>query len=422
MQKKKIAILTHFASFQPSYALSVGWHERARLLEHFDQDFDFLVNVTCPEDLYPHQVNCLPRIKTSKPFKERAEYFRDAYLDLLEPYDAILTADIIYQTKGNHLAYNQAVRWASPELKAKWYHWIHSGWTDRPNPLPPYPYNLHYEYHEGSKVIYLNSFELGNVAKMYDTSIENIECVHNPKDPRTFFNLSPLATKIVNQLRLWTKDVVQIFPHCSTRMDSKGIEAIARIFGEMKRKGAAVAIIFANGNSRSVQEEIQGKKRIWRDLYDLHDGADYLFTSDYTEKLKPLPRQDVADLFRLSNLFVFGSWRETVGNAFQEAKISGNLLVLNENLPPMQEMGGKDAIFFHSDFKTPGRRDGLSGDLQACNYPEDYFDKLTRTIAYRLGGMPLYRERWRFSWEYIWENQFYPLLYETPYPGMEVRS
>ena len=40
----KVAILTHFGNFQSGYALHVGWLERARMMNKFGVDFDFLVN------------------------------------------------------------------------------------------------------------------------------------------------------------------------------------------------------------------------------------------------------------------------------------------------------------------------------------------------------------------------------------------
>lgn len=415
----KIGILTHFGSFQSSYALHVGWQERARLLQNFGQDFDFLVDRHCKEGLFPNQVN-MPsgKVKTSLPFEERARHFESLYLKVLQPYDVILTADVMYQIKANFLAYNQGMRWAAPSLKARWYHWIHSGWMNRPDPLPRYPESLRWELPEpergNHKIIYLNSWELNDVARMYNTSGKNVYCVYNPKDPRTFYDFSPKTCEIVKILDLPNKDIVQVFPHSSERMDSKGIDAVIRVFSGLKRRGMRVAIIFANGNYRSVQTEIDQKKKLMKEAYDLIDHEDYLFTSDIMKKFKPLPRKDVADLFRMSNLFVFGSWRETVGNIFQEAKVSGCLLVLNYGLPSAREMGGKSALYLMSTYKTPGIRDGYTGDTRVITYnpsEEEYFDSYAELVVQRLSVMIPLTDRWSFSWEWIWENQFKSLLY-----------
>lgn len=412
----KIGILSHFGSFQASYALHVGWHERARLLQHFNQDFDFLVDKHCKEGLFPNQVNALSkRVKTSSDFNGRAEYFADLYKEVLQPYDIVLTADMLYQIKANFLAYNQAIRWASPHLNCRWAHWIHSGWMRRPGQLPRYPENLRWELPEDGKhkIVYLNSWELNDVARMYNTSGKNVYCVYNPKDPRTFYDFSSKACEIVKTLNLPEKEVVQIFPHSAERMDSKGIDAIIRMFSALKRQGKKVAIIFANANSRSVQTEIQTKKVLMRERYNLIENEDYLFTSDIIKNRKPLPRKDVADLFRMSNLFVFGSWRETVGNCFQEAKASGCLLVLSSGLPSALEMGGKDAIYFQTTHKTPGVRDGYTGDTRQVKYNDEngYFDYYAKLIIDRLDQMPKLVDRWQFSWEWIWENQFKNLIY-----------
>lgn len=407
--KKKIGILTHFSSFQPGYALSVGWHERAKLLEYFDQDFDFLVNDNCPEGLYPHQKNCLPRIKSSKPFEEKVSFYQEVYEWQLQDYDAILTADLIYQRKGNFLAYNQAMRNASVRLKAKWYHWIHSGWTARPLELK-YPESLKYTYMEGSRLIYLNSYELPDLARMYDTSQKNVYCVYNPKDFRSFNSFHELSWRICKLLDLPNKDIIQIFPLCSTRMDAKGIDGAIKVFSMMKRKFLNVALIFANANARKMQIEINQKKDMLLE-HGLFENIDYVFTSDLIDN-KACPRQVVADLFKVANLFVFFSWRETVGNVFQEAKISGNLLVLNRNLPPLVEMGGRDAIYWDADHITPGKVVGQTGDFQRKNYhPSEEFafnelcDKILKAIHTK-------EKIWEFSYDRIWEDQFKPLLYE----------
>lgn len=415
----KIGILTHFLSFQDSYALHVGWLERAKMLQYFGQDFDFLVDANCKENLYPNQKSVLPRMKESKPFEEKVEFFENAYKDLLKDYDAILTADIIYQSKANFLCYNQAVRNAAKELKARWFHWIHSGWNNRPNSVR-YPESLRYDYMEGSKIIYLNSYELNSVAKMFSTSPKNVYSVYNPKDIRSFFDFDPLSWRICNELELWKKDAIQIFPHCSTRMESKGIHAVAKVFSALKRGGLEVAIIFANANSRSRQPEIGKFKQHLENKYKLYEGYDFIFTSDMMEDYKPLPRKAVADLFRVANLFVFGSWRETVGNVLQEAMISDNLLVLNRYIPSNVEMAGRDAIYFENHYVNPGKLAGGPGKMQSGNFivinygdgsqkdEDGYFDNLANQIV---DFLPARNHIWKFSYEWIWENQLRPLLY-----------
>ena len=139
----KVAVLSHFSGFQSSYALHVGWHERARILERHGINFDFLTNKSA-KHFYPNQKNCLINPSSTKPFSWRVTEFINNYRDVLQGYDVILTADMVYQRKGNFLAYNAAMRKVAEELPARWCHWIHSSWT-RHNPDVGYPENLRYK-------------------------------------------------------------------------------------------------------------------------------------------------------------------------------------------------------------------------------------------------------------------------------------
>jgi len=404
----KIGILTHFHGFTDSYALHVGWLERAKLLQYFNQDFDFLVTTGCKQEYYPHQKAILKGLSEKRPYEERVKFFTEQYLELLKDYDAILTADLIYQKKGNFLAYNQAMRNVAPHIKAHWFHWVHSSWTDRPNNIQ-YPDSLRYEMMEKSTLVYLNSAELDGLAKQYGTTINNCACVYNPKDFRSFNEFHPLSWEISKKLDFANKDCIQIFPHCATRMDAKGVDFVIKTFAELKKKGMRVALVLATGNAKSVLKEIEQKKQMMKNL-GLIDGKDFLYTHEITSNYAALPRKAVADIYKCANIFIFASWRETCGNVFQEAKISGNLLVLNKALPCLREMGGDDAIFFYATHKTPGIIDGHTGDIQQVCYSTDekYISDLADMIIKKAESK---RHLWQFSYDWIWENQFKPLLY-----------
>jgi glycosyltransferase involved in cell wall biosynthesis len=406
LQNKKICILSHFGSFQDSYALHVGWLERARMLEYFNIDFDFLVNDNCNTNIYPHQRNVLKNISKMLKFKERVKFFEKEYVKLLKDYDIILTCDMVYQRGGNFLPQNQAMRNASKYLKAHWFHWIHSAWT-HPDTNTKYPDTLRNEMPPRSTLVYMNNSEIDGVAKMYNTDIKNVGCVWNPKDIRSFKDFHPFAWEVTKKLDIPNKDIIQIFPHCATRMDAKGINSIIKIFASLKDKGQKIALVMANGNASRVLSNIKKKKEYMKNL-GLVDGEDFLFTHEITE-LKPFPRKAVADIFSISNIFIFASYREVSPNVLLEAKISDNLLVLNKRLKCVSEFGGKNAIYFESSFKTPGIRDGEPGDMQIVKYNNEkkYFYNLADAIIKNIRSK---KHIWKFSYENIWKNQLYPLL------------
>ena len=403
----KIGILTHFGSFQDGYALHVGWLERAKLLEYFKQDFDFLVNQRCTSDIYPHIKKVLLQAKSGQSFQNKAKHYESQYREILTEYDAILTADLIYQRRGDFLAQNQAMRKVAPDLKAHWYHWIHSSWTNPPKNLN-FPDSLRFTPMEKSTIVYMNSSEKAGVARMYSVPIEDVACVYNPKDIRSFADFHPLSWEIINKLKIPEKDAVQILPHCSTRMDAKGVDVTIKAFAAFKRNGLKVALVFANANARQVPQELLIKKNFMTSQ-GLIENEDFLFTSDLNEN-RPLPRKAVSDIFRVSNVFVYATYSEVSPNALMEAKISGNLLVLSNRLPSLAEFGGPNAIYFDASFRTPGVPSGEEGDLQTVTYHNEttYFDELTKRIVSQL---PSRKHLWEFSYERIWNEQLKPLLY-----------
>lgn len=410
----RVAILSHFQSYAPSYALAVGWYERAKMLEYFGVDFTFFTAKNCPEGSFPNQRSVLHTIPGSRPFKEKVKRFTQQYIELLADYDVVLTPDIIYQRKGNFLAWNQAARNAARVIRPWWCHWIHSSWVQRPNHINfKDPDHLRFTMMDRSFLVYLNEAESHQLVQMYDTEPKWVRHVHNAKDPRIFYDMHPFSWRIIKQLKLYQKEAVCIFPHCSTRMDAKGIDSVIRVMAGLKRAGLSVGLVFCNANARKVQHEIK-EKRQWIADRGLVEGKDYMFTHELDE-FRPMPRKVVRDLMQISNLFVFGSWRETTGNVFQEAQISGNLLVLNQHLPCLQELADRDrTIWLDTSYKTPGRMDGQTGDLQQVNYlPEEnqYFDHMA-TVRITPNLMPT-RHKWAFSFERIWHTQFKPLLDEA---------
>lgn len=406
----KIAILSHFGTFQPSYALHVGWHERARLLHRYGVNFDFLVNEGVKSDSFPHQVNCLKIPSSKVAFDERVKMFAEEYRRLLVDYDVILTSDLVYQSKGNFLAQNAAMRIAALNLKAWWCHWIHSSWT-APQQDVGYPQNLRFKMPPRSFLVYLNSFELPNLARMYGTNLHNCHAVYNPKDYRSFHNFDPLSNRIIDELEIPEKQAVQIFPFCTTRMDAKGIDGVIHCAAALKRAGINTALILANANSNKRVSEVAGKKKFMESL-GLIEGKDFVWTSDLNDG-KAVSRAVIADLFKVSNYFVFTSWRETVGNVFQEAKINGCQLVLNYNLPCLREMGGKEALFVQSSFKTPGISDGQSGDFQLVSYNPSEVSYWDEVVEHLVPKLPSLEHKWAFSFDNIWKNQFWPLLHRA---------
>jgi len=411
----KIGILTHFNSWQGGYALHVGWLERAKLLQYFNQDFDFLVNENCPTDIFPNSLNILTKPAKGKNFTSQVKHYCNLYREVLEPYDYILTADIIYQR--NFIPQNAAIHKVAGELKGHFYHWIHSAWTKRKEDLE-YPENLRYKLPPNSTIVYMNKADIGNIASMYGTDTDHVTCVYNAKDPRSFFDFDDISWEITKILNPWQKQVFSVFPHCATRMDAKGLDYVIKILGALKRARLNVGVVFPNANAGKRTNEIIERKALLA-AQGLEDKKDFLFTSDLLDN-KPLPRKSVADMFRISNLFVFASYSEVSPNILLEAQISECLCVLTNRVASISEFGGPGAVYFDASYKTPGIPSGEVGDLQEVSFKDEekYFDEVAAKIIPRLRPKHI----WQYSYEWIWENQFKKLLEEKAPKKMEKKS
>ena len=147
-----------------------------------------------------------------------------------------------------------------------------------------------------------------------------------------------------------------------------------------------------------------------------------LITSTVTPEHAPLPRKAVADLFKLSNLFVFASCRESCSNVLMEARIAGCLMVVNENTAPLVEFAGRSAIRFKGRSKTPGLVDGHPREWAEVGDPTydtpEFYIRLADTILSELNtqGMMYYSRREairEFSYETVWNKYMRPALYGT---------
>jgi uncharacterized protein (UPF0333 family) len=406
----KIAIVGLFRKFDPGYALAVGWLERAKMLEYYKQDFEFFVQENCTTDIYPNVRKVVPVMKGEWDFPLRAKAFQKFFEEYMPSFDVILTSDLIYQKRDPFLAANQGMRWAQKNLPGKrWYHWMHSGYC-----LPyrcEYPETLRFQGMPDSFIVNMNKTDIEGVSKMYNVPIENVKCVYNPKDFRSFNNFQPISWEITRKLNIQEKRIVQIFPFCTTRLKSKGLYDVTLFFSILKKMGHPVALVLANSHAAQVPHIMAHEKMRIRQL-GLIEGEDYLWTSDYTENQSPLPREAVSDLFKCSNLFIFGSWRENCPNVLLEAKIGGVLCVLNANNRVLSEFSHPNCIWYDGDSKTPGIADGLPNEITTTIYRDGkmaYFTEIAKKIV---ENVPDLSYKWEYSYERIWEEQMRPMLYE----------
>lgn len=417
MSKPKIGILTTFTDLNPSYSLCSVVESQLTALIKYNYPVVLFVHDNFDAKGVPKEVEIrkvVPRFSLvdyssfQKP-KEDFEFQVQKIVDVLQKNIAdiniIFEHDLIFQ--GWFLPYCVAIHRLAEKNPIKWFHWIHSV----PNPPPPncqYPHNLRFTLPPNSKLVYLNHHNIIRVAESYQTYINNVKVVYNPVDPRLLFDLHPLVKSIVDKYNLLDADFIQTYPLSTPRMSAKQLDKVIEIFAQLKKLGKSVRLVVANAHANAEAEKQQIENTIsFAKEKGLSEG-EIIFTSlqDVEYELE-IPRKAVADLFRLSNIFIFPSLSENCPLILLEAMSAGNLLVLNDSVGAMRELAGDAAIYFKF-----GSIDEQVSYADYNRFMEDVAKIIIAEFQNNRALLGLNRVKQRFNYDWIFRNQIEPLLYK----------
>ena len=414
----KIGILTTFYNWDRAYSLvSVVEEQLNSLLRHgyspilFVHD-NFNADSEIPKGVEIRKV--VPRFQlvdysSNQPvepgFQDQVKKVKESLEENLKDIDVVFTHDWIFQ--GWFLIYNVGMREAQPNLKCRWFHWVHSAPSPRPAKLE-YPHDCRYKTMPNSKLIYMNHYDTLRLAEMYGGVLDDVRVVHNPLDPRSFWKLHPLVHDLIKKYKLLDADIVDVYPVSSTRFEGKQVNKVIKVIGELKKQGKSVRFICPNAHANADKE-----KKAIEDLihYGIERGLtreEIIFTSfEGKDWEMGIPHEAVRDLFQLSNLFIFPTLSENCPLILLEAALSKCLLVLNEDFPPLRDFFGKDALYF-----------GFSSLITNRQYDneEQWYSDVAKIIIGELNkNRPLNAFntlKQKFNGDYIFKHELEPIIYE----------
>lgn len=335
-----IAIVTAFRSMPDSYSLVNDVRDRIKMLNRYGHKTVFFGQEGCIGDGIECEIRAvLPRFKLEKDIVNQEAKTRivEVLTKEMEEFDIAITDDLMYLRQ--FVTYREAIFEVGKNLpKLKWVHWVHSRIGEMLKLKMP-----------NAKYIYMNYSHAEDFANHIGVGKDDVHVVFNDKDPRIFFNFHPLTRRLIHEFDLLNYEIMQIYPICSTRMDSKGVDKVIKIFSEFKKRGKKVKLIFCNSNARSKGQEIESKYKYAESL-GLDKNKDIIFTSVLgNETVRGVPRDVVRDLFILSNVFIFPSLSEVCSNVLLEASMTKNLVVLNKDFAPFFDFGEEDktVLGFH---------------------------------------------------------------------------
>lgn len=416
--KPSVGILTTFYEFNPSYSLTSVVESQLRALVRNDYRTVLYVHDNFKDDdKIPQGVEIkkiVPRFllvdyaNFQAPLDDLDDQAEKAYQAFKEHLDTdiIIEHDLIFQ--GWFQPYCMAIHKLAKESDIRWLHWIHSVPTPRDDVKPPH--DLRFKLPPNSKLIYLNNTDVVRVAETYNTFPKDVRVVHNPLDPRIFWDTHPIVDELIDKYDILSADFMQIYPVSTPRMvEGKQIKAVIHILAKLKKIGKTVRLVVCNAHANDKRE----KQTIAEVLSFANEkglsSAEVIFTSLQSPPTYEhgVPRSAVSQLFQLSNLFIFPSISENCSLILLEAMLSGNLLVLNKSLQSLREFGKHEALYF--DFGSTQQ------DVHIDNR-EQYMRDIARIIISEFGQNKALKAqnnaKQYHNYDVIFKNSIEPLFYE----------
>lgn len=361
-----VAVITTFAEIFEAFSLCRVAESQVDMLRRHGYRVTFVATEGCPSTgafahpaiaqvRMPYAVLVSEQDVLDRPaaFRNDVDYIKGRLRPVLATCDVAITHDILLIW--HHLAYNVACRELALEFpRVRWLHWIHSAADisrDYPRGDPratrfmPFPH---------AQFVYPNAVDAPRVARQFGVPDHDVRVVPHAMDVVDALDFHPISRALVQRFHLYEPDVFAIYP---ARLDrGKQAEKIVRLFAELKRAGASVRLLLLNSHSTG-EHFVHYRDEILAEAATLGLGGDDVVFTNALRELPPIgaaemrrmsiemPHRVVMDLFHLSDIYVHPSASETYSLVCQEAAISGNLLVLNDDFPAMREVYGDDALY-----------------------------------------------------------------------------
>ena len=387
----KIAIITHFNTCPEYYSPGRAVKNQIKLLKQYGHTPVFFVREGSKMELDCEIRAVMPAFKREKNIVNEAA--KERIIDVLREhltsdFDLAITHDFYID---DCITYREAIRACGVPIK--WLHWARSGVGK------PIDFNM-----DNARYVYMNYADAGTFAKMINVNPDKVRVIFNEKDPTLLWNWHPATKMIAERLKLWEKDIIQTYPLCSTRMDSKGLDSAIEVFAALKELGQKVCLIICNSNSSKRVGAIKAKLDYAGRLGLNSD--EVVFTSTLSggdfDFSREVPHKVIVELMQISNLFVFPTRAEVSSNVLLEAQMTKNLIVLNEDLPCLLDNVDKGVVL-----KYPFTSN------QSVHYGHRYPEALL-SLAKNIIGQ-IQSNKADKSFRYVWRNNNLDTLYWSMY-------
>lgn len=349
---RRVVILTTLGDFNPAYSLVTCILDQARALALAGMRVQLFVHKDCnttdmpplPELVEVRQV--IPRVSLKEDVVNEQAVTDVAgvlqvHLRALGSA-AVITHDWVFQSW--FVTFAKVMHQFGDRLKDfRFYHVMHSSVPNSPPPLASEIQALRARIPEGHTMIALNRADLPYLAKYYDADPARFVVVPNIRDHRLRLGLSQWGCAVVDRTRLHLAQIAQVYPLSAPRMAAKGLQHVITLFSLLRQEVSGdmrLVVVDAHANGTE-GKRMKDAMRAHAARAGLPDDVLHFVSDIVPDRAGPgLPARDVQGLFQLANLFAFPTTAEAGSLVLQEARLAGNLVVLNSSLPCLAEQAG----------------------------------------------------------------------------------
>ncbi|WP_127531308.1 glycosyltransferase [Paenibacillus kobensis] len=424
----RVAVMTMFNGLSKTYSLVSVVEEQLHMLLNAGHDVKLLVCEDCPhsERYGIYLDERLQWVPVTNRYAGEQIHWRDyshatgqlhpAFFgeadaiarhlqEILQDVEVCVLHDILYQ--GWHLVHNVALRQAQAGLPhVRFVAYTHS-LPAASCPYASWPFSARYTPLPNTTYVYPTSSGLAALARQYGAATTDCRAV--PNSINLLAEASGPLKSLAGATDLLSPDILAVYPGRLTT--GKQFEKAAALAGAVRSvSGLSVKLVCCDFPSMDIAPD-EYKERIRHAGSALGLEEDGLvFTSDCGWP-DGFPHQAVMELFGLSNLFLCPSYSESFGLIVLEAASRGNLLVLNEAVPALAELGDRLGAYF---MRWDAR--GYGFDTTEHYHPSEqaYLQEHAARIVQRLADNPVLRAKTAVRRDYnpqsVWERHLRPIV------------
>ncbi len=361
--RKRVAILTNFSSLERAFSLVSVAITQCIQLHRGGHEPHLFVNTTAniSEDdcevlhkLAPSTViEKLVPVFTMHDYLNPEEEAYEGFGENVEKIEQFLDKEIVdgnfrvvichdLLTLSWYSEYNQAIRnVADKNPNIQWFSWTHSCGKPRPAKVV-YPSILRYTPAPNTTYVFLNKDDRARLAQQVGVAEREVVVIPNSKYPQEFFDFDPVSIEIVDKANLLDCDILLTL---QTRIHpTKQLGHIVKLGGALRAKGIRAKVLIINSYSNS--DDAKTEMGVLKD-YAQKSGLgtnNLTIATDIIETIHFSPKV-VRDLLRITDITFLPSREEAHSLALIEASLCKNLLILNDDFPPVKTLYTGGALY-----------------------------------------------------------------------------